>query len=511
MTQLDRLEFKAAFTADETGTVTGKAWDFSSPDRVGDVIEPAAFAGAVGKSLPMLFAHDQAQAVGVWDGIAVESDGLKVTGKLLVDEVARAKEVRALLQAKAVTGLSVGFMTKKAAPRKGGGRTISDLDLVEVSLVAVPAHDGARVTNVKDMSPMTAATAENQNESNIDAKDLEAIQKRLDAIEAQANRLSADAANDNEPGDDVETKALNSWLRTGDVDAEIKTLVVGTPTAGGYTVAPEYSTRIITKLEEMNPLRRLAAVMSIGTSKVYIPTLASDAEGTWVSETGTRTEDEPTFGQVEIDVYEHAVIIPVSRQLLEDSFVDLQAFLADRIALKFAQAEATAFMVGDANGKPTGLIDNPALFDGPTESADVLNDIVDTFYALPSAYAQRGSWLLNRQTMGAIRKAADIATGRGSIWSDGLANGTPAMLLGRPVYEANDLDTHGSTATGGTGVVAAFGDIASTYQVVDRVGLQIMRDDFTGASTGVVKFHARRRVGGKTVLPEATVLLKAAA
>lgn len=158
--QLDRIECKASFIADDTGTVVGKAWDFSSPDRTGDVIEPAAFAGAIGKSLPMLFAHDQAQAVGVWNGIAVDSDGLTVSGKLLVDDVARAKEVRALLQAKAVTGLSVGFMTKKAAPRKGGGRTISDLDLVEVSLVAVPAHDRARITNVKDMSNMTTTAAQ---------------------------------------------------------------------------------------------------------------------------------------------------------------------------------------------------------------------------------------------------------------------------------------------------------------------------------------------------------------
>jgi HK97 family phage major capsid protein len=56
----------------------------------------------------------------------------------------------------------------------------------------------------------------------------------------------------------------------------------------------------------------------------------------------------------------------------------------------------------------------------------------------------------------------------------------------------------------------AFGDFASGYQVVDRVGLQIMRDDYTGAGSGIVKFHARRRVGGKVILPEAIAVLKAA-
>ncbi|RFB94484.1 hypothetical protein B5K08_09880 [Rhizobium leguminosarum bv. trifolii] len=81
-----------------------------------------------------------AQVVGTWDAVSVEADGLKVSGKLLGEDVARAKEVRALLRAKSVTGLSVGFMTKKAAPRKGGGRTISDLGLVAVRVGAWKRH-----------------------------------------------------------------------------------------------------------------------------------------------------------------------------------------------------------------------------------------------------------------------------------------------------------------------------------------------------------------------------------
>jgi len=356
-------------------------------------------------------------------------------------------------------------------------------------------HDDASEIVTKALADLQKAVADNDNK----------LSARLDAIEAKANRLDAD--NDNEPGSDVETKALNQWLRTGQVDTDVKTLTIGTPSAGGYTVAPEYSTSIIKKLVEYNPLRALAAKMSIGTTKVYIPTLATDASGGWVTEVGPRPSSEPTFDQVEIDVFEHAVTIPVSRQLLEDSFVDLQAFLADRIAIKFAQAEAQAFMTGDGNGKPTGLVEDPSIFDGVTASANILTDLVDLYYSLPSAYAARGSWLMTRKTMGAIRKAADVADARESIWSDGLGNGTPARLLGAPVYEAPDLDDVGGTPS--TGVLAAFGDIASTYQVVDRVGLEILRDDFTGADNGIVKFRARRRVGGKTVLPEATVLLKA--
>jgi HK97 family phage major capsid protein len=94
----------------------------------------------------------------------------------------------------------------------------------------------------------------------------------------------------------------------------------------------------------------------------------------------------------------------------------------------------------------------------------------------------------------------------GRAFRSSLANGTPAFLLDRPVYEPIDME-----GLVGTGSPAAdtfpisFGDYASTYQIVDRVGVAIQRDDFTGADNGIVKLRARRRGGGKTVLPEAMV------
>jgi HK97 family phage prohead protease len=143
-----RLDFKASVAVDDAGTITGLAWPFGSADRVGDVIEPGAFKTAR-PPLPMLFAHDPADPVGAWTGIAETPRGLQVTGRLLVDDVARAREVRALVIAGAVGGLSIGFVSRKAEARKGGGRTIRALDLVEVSLVTIPMHPGARVTAAK--------------------------------------------------------------------------------------------------------------------------------------------------------------------------------------------------------------------------------------------------------------------------------------------------------------------------------------------------------------------------
>lgn len=144
----DHLEFKAALAVDDAGLITGTAWPFGTPDRVGDLIEKGAFAGAAAP-LPMLAFHDAADPVGTWTSIEETGAGLMVKGKLLVDEVSRAREIRALVVSGAVGGLSIGFRTRKAEPRKGGGRTIKALELVEISLVTVPAHPGARVTSAK--------------------------------------------------------------------------------------------------------------------------------------------------------------------------------------------------------------------------------------------------------------------------------------------------------------------------------------------------------------------------
>lgn len=335
---------------------------------------------------------------------------------------------------------------------------------------------------------------------------------RLDKIEAKINRPGP-AANDNNESTKLETKALNGYIRGGSAgldDLERKTLNLGTPASGGYVVAPHYSTQIVEKLVQVSPLRALTTPMTIGTTETYIPLLVDDGDGGWVEETGTRPSSEPTFGQANIKTFEFARTVPISLQLLEDSFIDLSAFLQRHIIKRFGKSEARAFIKGDGNGKPTGLLNTPGdyvQFEAAQSGADLLEMLIDAFYGLPSEYASVGSWMMRRETMGVIRKLAD-GSGSNLSWADGLADGTPPTLMGRPVYESIDMD---KIADAATTYPIAFGDYASAYQIVDRVGVAIQRDDFTGADNGVVKFRARRRVGGKPVLPEAVVLIKAVA
>jgi len=150
---MDKLEVKAQLAADDNGAITALAWPFGVADRVGDMIEPGAFKSA-NLPMPMLFAHDQSDPVGVWEAAEEKADGLHLSGRLLVDEVPRAKQVHALVKSGAISGVSIGFVTRKATKRQAtkqlpAGRNISSLELLETSLVTVPMHPGARVTSAK--------------------------------------------------------------------------------------------------------------------------------------------------------------------------------------------------------------------------------------------------------------------------------------------------------------------------------------------------------------------------
>lgn len=145
---MERLYLETKLLADDEGAISGVAWKFDQPDRMGDIIEKGAFNGAP-LPIPMLFGHDLNDPIGAWDAAEVKSDGLHISGRLLVNDVVRAREVQALVKSGAVRGISIGFMKKDWSKRPGGGRTIKSLEWLEASLVTVPMHPGARVTSAK--------------------------------------------------------------------------------------------------------------------------------------------------------------------------------------------------------------------------------------------------------------------------------------------------------------------------------------------------------------------------
>lgn len=510
---VERIEAKAAFAVDDEGSITGKAWDFSAPDRVGDVIEPAAFADAVGKALPMLFAHDQAQAVGTWDSVSVDADGLLVSGKLLVNDVARAREVRALVKAQSVTGLSVGFITQKASPRKGGGRTISKLDLVECSLVAVPAHPGARVAIVKEADLANENTPAAQTEevaapeqAEVKAADLkaandniEALAKRLEAAETALARPKTAPANDNEPDEaaKLERKAFGTYLRLGNQTSpdDLKALTVSSDPQAGYLAPAEMSTEFIRDLTEFSPIRQYASVRTTGAPSVKYPKRTGITNAAWEGETEQSGESTASFGQLEVDVHKLTTYVDISNELLADSGGAAEAEVRLALSEDFGKKEATAFVNGSGAKQPEGLMTHADIDHTVNGHATNLSTdkLIDLLYAMPAAYrnAPGAAWAMNGTTLAAVRKLKD---GNGVyIWAPGLTTGQPETILGKPVVEMVDMPDIGD---GNFPII--FGDFAG-YRIVDRLALSVLSDPYTQARNGITRMHATRRVGGRVM------------
>ncbi|MGV6847174.1 MAG: HK97 family phage prohead protease [Marinibacterium sp.] len=137
-------------TGDEGARISGYASLFDAADLGGDVVASGAYAASLaalaarGGSVKMLWQHDPAQPIGVWDEVREDARGLFVSGRIL-DGVARGREAKTLIEAGAIDGLSIGYRTKAAGKNDKGQRVLTELELWEVSLVTFPMLPSARV------------------------------------------------------------------------------------------------------------------------------------------------------------------------------------------------------------------------------------------------------------------------------------------------------------------------------------------------------------------------------
>lgn len=150
---METKAFEFEVKADDAGVIEGYGSIFGNVDKGGDKVMPGAFADSIAqamkgaRSIKMLWYHDPTQPIGIWDELVEDQKGLKVKGRMIL-EVARAKEVLALMKAGIVAGLSIGYRSLKDR-MEGDIRILEKLDLWEVSPVTFPMNDKAKVTSAK--------------------------------------------------------------------------------------------------------------------------------------------------------------------------------------------------------------------------------------------------------------------------------------------------------------------------------------------------------------------------
>ncbi|MBR9764657.1 MAG: phage major capsid protein [Rhodobacteraceae bacterium] len=314
-------------------------------------------------------------------------------------------------------------------------------------------------------------------------------------------------------------KAVSAYLRSGDDDGlrglDLESKALSVTGDGGYLLDPQTSATISSVLKSSASIRQVANVVHVNASSYDVLVDTTDMGAGWNDDTSVTETTTPGVDRISIELFELSALPKASQRLLDDSAFDVEGWLAERIADKFARAEADAFINGDGDDKPTGFLTHTKVADaswawdslgyvatgtdGDFDPNDPADAIVDLVYTLGARYRANGTFVMNSKTAGAVRKLKDL-DGR-FLWSDGLAAGEPARLLGYPVLIAEDMPDIAS----GTYAIA-FGDFHAGYTVAERPDLRVLRDPFSAKPH--VLFYATKRVGGDVSDFAAIKLLK---
>jgi len=297
---------------------------------------------------------------------------------------------------------------------------------------------------------------------------------------------------------------------------ETKALQAGVDSDGGYLLPPATRGRVIAKIYELSPMRQICTVQPISTNALEGLIDNDEATFGWVGEVGARsTTATPTVGAWKLEAFEWYAAPKVTQRMLDDAAVDIEGWLANKIANKIARGEADAFINGDGAKQPRGIatytmaetadatrawgqiekVKTGTSADFGTYPFDNLTDVIQ---ALKPGYQQAARFLTRREVITKLRKAKD-STAR-PLWEPSLQVGVPDRILGYPVTIAQDMPT---LASGSASL--AFGNFAEAYTIVDRLGMRTLRDPFTAKP--YVVFYSTGRVGGGVLNFEAVKFL----
>ena len=353
---------------------------------------------------------------------------------------------------------------------------------------------------------------------------LQQQEERLNMLDRKHARISAarPALSTEHEADVPHRKAFAAYLRSGE-DEGLRSLVLEgkglstmTNAEGGYLVDPQTTETIRGVLHASASIRAIANVVNVEATSFDVLVDHSEMGSGWSTEMGPVNETAtPQIDRISIPLHELSAMPKASQRLLDDSAFDIEGWLANRIADRFARAEAAAFINGDGIDKPRGFLAHSTLpdaewswgslgyvvtgADGDFASVNASDAIVDLVYALDAPYRAGAVFVMNSKTAGAVRKMKD-ADGR-FLWSDGLAAAEPARLMGYPVLVAEDMPDIAQDAC-----AIAFGDFRAGYTVAERPDLRVLRDPFSAKPN--VLFYATKRVGGDVSDFKAIKLLK---
>ncbi|MGW0579628.1 phage major capsid protein [Streptomyces sp. NPDC002920] len=273
---------------------------------------------------------------------------------------------------------------------------------------------------------------------------------------------------------------------------DYRSLTKGSATAGGNTVPTGFYDRLIAHLIEVSAIMQAGAtILNTNSGEVIqVPKTTAHSTAAIVTEGNTIGTSDPAFGQIPLAAYKYGTMIQVSRELLDDTGVDLEGYLAMQAGRALGNAFGAHAITGTGTSQPRGVVTDATL--GVTGGAGVTgafsgDNIIDLFYSVIAPYRASASckWIMKDATVGSARKLKDT-TGQ-YIWQPSLQAGAPDMLLGKPVLTDPNV---AAVALAAKSVL--FGDF-SQFFVRFAGGVRFERSDDFAFSSDLVTFRALLR------------------
>ncbi|MEV6791253.1 phage major capsid protein [Streptomyces sp. NPDC051320] len=277
-----------------------------------------------------------------------------------------------------------------------------------------------------------------------------------------------------------------------------RALSIATATAGGDTVPTSFYDRLVQHLIQNSAIMQSGATVlnTASGETIQVPKTTAHSSASIVTEGGTIGESDPAFGQVPLGAYKYGALIQVSRELLDDTGVDLEGYLAMQAGRALGNAFGAHAISGSGTGQPRGVVTDATV--GVTGGTGIggafsSDDIIDLFFSVIAPYRRSPAsvWMMADSSIAAVRKLKDT-TGQ-YIWQPGLQAGVPDTILGKPVLTEPNV---AAVATAGKSVV--FGDM-SQYFVRMVGGVRFERSDDYAFNSDMVTFRALLRADGALV------------
>lgn len=305
-------------------------------------------------------------------------------------------------------------------------------------------------------------------------------------------------------------KYFAKWLKQGDQGlsaaewGEIRnTMSTTTTTEGGYTVQSDVSSMLIDSLKAFGGMRSVATVISTDKGNpMSFPTSDGTAEtGEWIAENITATGSDPSFGTKALNTYKaSSKVVAVPFELLQDSSVDVEAFVIKRLGDRLGRITNTGYTTGSGSSQPNGIV--TAASTGVTASnstsqvtAITYNSVIDLIHSVDPAYRALGNckFMMNDASVKVLRKVIDGQSRPifNPGYETGVPGGAPDMLCGYPIVINQDVAVMAANAKS-----IIFGDL-SYYYIRDAMQMSMFRfTDSAYTKLGQVGFLAWLRTGG---------------